>query len=41
MNEKITYDTPVVEIIRFSNEDVLTTSGGFDGEVDEFGEDSW
>lgn len=25
------YETPEMEVIRFSTEDILTTSGGYDG----------
>ena len=35
------YESPLVEIIAFNEEDVIATSGnGFDGEVDPFAE-SW
>lgn len=34
MKEKMIYDVPTVEIIRFSAEDIVTSSGGFDGDVD-------
>ena len=36
--KKEKYYTPVVEILRFECEDIVTSSGGFDGEVDEFSE---
>ena len=35
------YETPTVDIIRLSAEDVITTSGGFDGEVDALSEEDW
>ncbi len=38
MENKIKYEEPTGEILVFSCEDIITTSGGFDGEVDEFGE---
>ena len=34
-NNKETYETPTVELLKFDNNDVITTSG-FDGEEDEF-----
>ena len=36
--EKTKYIAPDIEVIRFTVEDVVTTSGGFDGDVDEFSE---
>jgi hypothetical protein len=36
MEEKIIYEMPTVEIIRFGSEDIVTSSGGFDGAVDNF-----
>ena len=35
INEKALYEAPTVEIISFFAEDIVTASGGFDGEVDE------
>ena len=34
-NKKETYETPTVELLKFDNNDVITTSG-FEGEEDEF-----
>ncbi len=34
-NDKETYETPTVELLKFDNNDVITTSG-FDGEEDIF-----
>ena len=34
-NDKKTYETPTVELLKFDNNDVITTSG-FEGEEDEF-----
>ena len=34
-NNKETYETPTVELLKFDNNDVITTSG-FDGEEDIF-----
>lgn len=35
INEKALYEAPTVEIISFFSEDIVTASGGFDGEVDD------
>ena len=37
MDEKTIYESPVNEVISFAAEDIVTSSGGFDGEVD----DNW
>ena len=37
-NNKETYETPTVELLKFDNNDVITTSG-FDGEEDIFDRD--
>ena len=38
-NDKKTYETPTVELLKFDNNDVITTSGfegdGFDGEEED------
>lgn len=34
-NDKKTYETPTVELLKFDNNDVITTSG-FEGVEDEF-----
>ena len=34
--QKNNYETPTVELLKFDNNDVITTSG-FDGEEDDFG----
>ena len=36
MKEKLIYEMPIIEIIRLKSEDIVTSSGGFDGEVDGF-----
>ena len=36
MKEKLTYEMPVIEVIRPKIEDIVTSSSGFDGEVDNF-----
>ena len=35
------YETPTVDIIRLGAEDIITTSGGFDGEIDALSEADW
>ena len=34
---KINYEEPKMEIIEFSAEDILSTSNGFEGELDNLG----
>jgi len=35
------YETPTLDIITFSTEDILTTSVGFDGETDGLSDSDW